>query len=1026
MPKIALLLFGISYTEQLNHWSGTTNRVDFRDSVDNYKKYIYHYFENLGYSIDVFIATNHVSKEIRDNIIHHYHPKKITFHKNHDNKHISRNTKIINVMQNYFQYIRDTNVAYTACIITRFDLHFKIPFNRVRIDLSKINIVSQLETPKLICDNFYIIPRHIVSNFLVVLQSKKNVSHHHILPLLTKFSSVNFMYNQRRYVADLDLYKIVRNYYNTIYVDGVNVDICNKTEMTYISHEKFIVNKQSDNAFYIRKLLTMEPRPFQWIGWMKHFSHRNCIMEFDIKFKNNIPTPNSGFYIKTHNPNVVYSDWLLNCKTDEFVSISIEFELDNIEQYILFIMDEFYPSCEFMIKNARFRVNNSSNIIHHVPIQNSDIDITVPQNDTMDIQYNDHNREIHVQKKNTNEITTHQWCGLTFTPMHISTIFEFDILFKTTVPNISDKFYLKSHFPELHYNNWLLQCKQNEYVHISIEFLLSKQEHLIVFIMDEYLHACEFSIKNVNFRPNLRIYKFLSFYTEGESIDRCINLRRSVSVLHQTISKYVDETRFYNKRELSENANTQHLVYEFENEPKYNAKTHLIGYLRWKPYIILEQLLKANEGDIIYYRDCNVEKYPNILHDIEYSPHTLEFVLRDTHLFVPIENYPTIMMKQHVKQEVINTLYSGNGSLDNKPLYNASVIVCRCNEYTIQFMRNWLKCCEDDGLISSEYDNKIAKPYFKWNTQEQAILNILLQNEIDARKLPYKHPFYSMHQRTFSIKSLRRVPRVAILLAGEMRNYNKNEILSYNNANLLSLYDCDIFVSTWIHCGKTQNNCDKAKCTYTHDSVNEDFVRKIYPHIRDIHIEDYEIWKTSMPDTYKHHYSGGLNIGQKTIDATSFPQLYKIYDANQMKINYEKANHFTYDLVIRFRPDICLIEQIPREYINPFMELDQSVTENRIWHMNPPKIFYPSRIYDIFFYGNSQTMDCVCDTWKHMVEYIEHSFDNGLPKVDCCRLLYVACITHNVQVCDIPRCIGDVYRDETFPEYRKKIETVFN
>jgi len=704
----------------------------------------------------------------------------------------------------------------------------------------------------------------------------------------------------------------------------------------------------------------------------------------------------------------------------------VRIELDDVEQYILFMMDEFYAGCNFIIKNTRFRENIIPNTIHDILIQNGAVCLNTPKNSTLDIQYTENDGYIYVNKQNVCEFTTHQWCGFTFTPMHISTVFEFEILFKTPVPHISDNFYLKTHFPDIHYNDWLLQCKQNEFVRVSIDILLCKQEHLLVFIMDNYLPACEFIIKNVNLRPNARRYKFVSFYTEGEQVDRCINLQRSASVLNQTLSKYVDETRFYNKRELAGNGNTQYLVREFGDEPKYNAKTHLIGYLRWKPYIILEQLLKANDGDVVYYRDCNVEKYPEILHDIEYTPQILEHVLHDTDLFVPIEDFPTIQMRHHVKQEVVDALYSGNGSIDNKPLYNASVIVCRRNENTIQFMRKWLKCCENDMLISSEYNIQIAKPDFKWNTQEQAILNILLQNEINARKLPYKHPFYSMHNREFSVRHLKRVPRVAILLAGEMRNYNNRDLLSYNNANLMGLYDCDVFVSTWTHCGKTQNHGSVIDGLYANSSVCETDIRELYSNVRGVRIEDYETWKTSMPETYKHHYLGGLNVGEKTIDATSFPQLYKIYDANQMKMQYEKANHFTYDLVIRFRSDVCIIEQIPHEYINPFMELDQSVTENRIWHMNPPKIFYPSRIYDIFFYGNTQTMNHVCDTWKHMIEYIEHSFDNGLPKVDCCRLLYVACITHNVQVCDIPRCIGDVYRDETFETYREKIETRFN
>ena len=62
-------------------------------------------------------------------------------------------------------------------------------------------------------------------------------------------------------------------------------------------------------------------------------------------------------------------------------------------------------------------------------------------------------------------------------------------------------------------------------------------------------------------------------------------------------------TYFYTADELKSNLETSYLVKEYENEPEYNLKTNLIGYLRWKPYIILKTLLESNEGDIIYYRD---------------------------------------------------------------------------------------------------------------------------------------------------------------------------------------------------------------------------------------------------------------------------------------------------------------------------------------------------------------------------------------------------------------------------------------
>jgi hypothetical protein len=54
MKKVALILFGISYEKNLNHWTGANYIIDFRKSFENYKKYIYNYFNNLGYEIDTY------------------------------------------------------------------------------------------------------------------------------------------------------------------------------------------------------------------------------------------------------------------------------------------------------------------------------------------------------------------------------------------------------------------------------------------------------------------------------------------------------------------------------------------------------------------------------------------------------------------------------------------------------------------------------------------------------------------------------------------------------------------------------------------------------------------------------------------------------------------------------------------------------------------------------------------------------------------------------------------------------------
>lgn len=72
-------------------------------------------------------------------------------------------------------------------------------------------------------------------------------------------------------------------------------------------------------------------------------------------------------------------------------------------------------------------------------------------------------------------------------------------------------------------------------------------------------------------------------------------------------------------------------------------------------------------------------------------------------------------------------------------------------------------------------------------------------------------------------------------------------------------------------------------------------------------------------------------------------------------------------------------------------------------------MYYPNRIYDVLFYGNSSTMDNICSAYNKFPELVYDSFDNGLNNRDCCRILKVLSNRFNMNVVDRP-IIGDIYR----------------
>ena len=95
--KLALLLFGMAKMEY-KHWIDETYYIDYKNSYDNYQKYIFNYFKNLGYDIDVYLCTNKLNEHDRMEIINTYKPIAHSFIENENDKLYSRNLKFKGVI----------------------------------------------------------------------------------------------------------------------------------------------------------------------------------------------------------------------------------------------------------------------------------------------------------------------------------------------------------------------------------------------------------------------------------------------------------------------------------------------------------------------------------------------------------------------------------------------------------------------------------------------------------------------------------------------------------------------------------------------------------------------------------------------------------------------------------------------------------------------------------------------------------------------------------------------------------------
>lgn len=211
--KLALCFFGISkYEYEYEPWTYKNKYriVDYNKSYDNYKKYIFDFFENKGYNIDVYFTTNILNDYDKREICEKYKPVKCNFIKTNPDNLISKNEKLNNVID----LLIESKNNYDSVLITRFDLLFQKDFNESNIILDKFNLVSILENPNYICDNFYLFPYKYLSDFSKIIKKSMNKCLHFIkddIDNINGIEFVNYIYSEYTSCSNLSFYKIVRN-----------------------------------------------------------------------------------------------------------------------------------------------------------------------------------------------------------------------------------------------------------------------------------------------------------------------------------------------------------------------------------------------------------------------------------------------------------------------------------------------------------------------------------------------------------------------------------------------------------------------------------------------------------------------------------------------------------------------------------------------------------------------------------------------------------------------------------------------
>jgi len=193
--------------------------------------------------------------------------------------------------------------------------------------------------------------------------------------------------------------------------------------------------------------------------------------------------------------------------------------------------------------------------------------------------------------------------------------------------------------------------------------------------------------------------------------------------------------------------------------------------------------------------------------------------------------------------------------------------------------------------------------------------------------------------------------KVAVLLAGQARTYkiclgSIVDFFSENNTFGVDLeVEVDYFMHTWDTNTWLEHDSDKQKPIYHEQSpayIEKEFIENTVKSLKGFKVEQYDKVKT-------HRVWGGI--------------LYSSYTVNQMKCDYEDKMGFTYDLVIRTRPDIVFAPG-ERLIYNPLHIMHRCLyVPGMLFKMKQE--LYTTNVDDVMYMGDSATMNTASKLYQY-------------------------------------------------------------
>jgi len=265
------------------------------------------------------------------------------------------------------------------------------------------------------------------------------------------------------------------------------------------------------------------------------------------------------------------------------------------------------------------------------------------------------------------------------------------------------------------------------------------------------------SISDIRYKHDEIHIVHVSYFTKGFAYDRAYDLTDCDKILREYTDKFFDDYIPVYQYTLDNTDEKKYITCDCKKiESNNNINVEKIAYFKWKPYVIYKYLQQLPDNYILFYRDSNIKKYPQYLNTFGTLKRTCSQLIKHTPEKLSLLFERTDLKSINFQKKLLTNNFGirRNDIFTFHGLVNAGTVICKKTDWTLSFMKSWMSACENEININYEQIGN-EDVFYKWHTNDQAVLNAIIVKMKQDNTLPLEYPYYMYTtERTLSSNSL--------------------------------------------------------------------------------------------------------------------------------------------------------------------------------------------------------------------------------------------------------------------------------